>query len=312
MNKKTETSRIRKKRAKTRKKKPIGKIFLKIFLLFFVIAIIGAGASAFIIYNYLTKDLPKIYTLWDYKPSVITTVYSDNGEKIGEFFKERRIVKHLHKLPSMLIDAFIAAEDSRFFEHEGIDFLSIFRAFFKNIEAGEIVQGGSTITQQVTKSFFLSPERSYSRKIKEAALAYRIEKTFSKEEILFLYLNQIYLGHGAYGVEAASENYFDKSAKDLNLAECAILAGLPQAPSRYSPFKNEKLARQRQIYVLNRMLEDNNITAIQMEEAKNVELDIKPRKNLYIEKTPFYTEHILVDLVPNLFLRKYQLQEQCR
>jgi penicillin-binding protein 1A len=195
-------------------------------------------------------------------------------------------------MPEMLKKAFIAAEDARFYKHKGIDLLSIVRAFFKNIEAGAIVQGGSTITQQVTKSFFLTPEKSYSRKIKEAILAYRIDKKFAKNEILFLYLNQIYLGHGAYGVEAASENYFGKSAQELNLAECAILAGLPQAPSRYSPFRSPVRAKQRQIYVLNRMVEEGFITNIQATEAINKELDIKPRKNWYIEEVPVYTEHI--------------------
>jgi penicillin-binding protein 1A len=183
-------------------------------------------------YFYFTRDLPKISTLEDYRPPIITTVYSDDKRKIAEFFKERRIVIPLSKMPKMLISAFVAAEDSRFFKHEGVDLFSIARAFLRNIEAGTIIQGGSTITQQVAKSFFLSPEKSYPRKVREAILAYRIDKAFSKDEILFLYLNQIYLGHGAYGVEAAAENYFGKSVADLNLAECAMLAGLPQAPSR--------------------------------------------------------------------------------
>ncbi|MBU4287397.1 MAG: PBP1A family penicillin-binding protein, partial [Proteobacteria bacterium] len=239
-----------------------------------------------------SKDLPKISSLTDYRPPIITTVYSDDNRKIAEFYKERRIILSLSEMPKVLIDAFIAAEDARFFKHKGIDFLSIIRAYFKNIEAGAIVQGGSTITQQVTKSFLLTPEKNYTRKIKEVILAYRIDKKFTKEEILFLYLNQIYLGHGAYGVEAASENYFGKSAKDLNLAECAILAGLPQAPSRYSPFRNPEKAKQRQIYVLNRMIAEGYITNIQATEAINTKLDIKPRCNWYIEKVPFYTEHI--------------------
>jgi penicillin-binding protein 1A len=195
-------------------------------------------------------------------------------------------------MPSMLLEAFIAAEDSRFFKHQGVDFISILRAMFKNIEAGTIVQGGSTITQQVTKSFFLTPEKSFSRKIKEAILAYRIDKSFTKEEVLYLYLNQIYLGHGAYGVEAAAGNYFGKSVNELNLAECAILAGLPQAPSRYSPFRHPERARQRQVYVLNRMVDEGYISNAEATEAINVPLDIKPRKNWYIEEVPSYTEHV--------------------
>ncbi len=257
-----------------------------------ILIVLAGSFGAAGVYFYVSRNLPKISSLKDYRPPIITTVYSDDNRKIGEFFKERRIVIPLSQMPDMLKKAFVAAEDSRFYKHQGIDILSIIRAFYKNIEAGTIVQGGSTITQQVTKSFFLTPERSYIRKIKEAILAYRIDKKFSKDEILFLYLNQIYLGHGAYGVEAASENYFGKSAKDLNLAECAILAGLPQAPSRYSPFKYPERAKQRQIYVLNRMVENGFITNIQATEAVNKVLDIKPRKNLYIDEVPVYTEYI--------------------
>ncbi|MDJ0913732.1 MAG: PBP1A family penicillin-binding protein [Desulfobacterales bacterium] len=261
--------------------------------LILVLFMLVAGAVAAVsVFFFLNRDLPKIQSLSDYHPPIITTVYSDDGRKIGEFYKERRIVIPLVKMPKMLTEAFIAAEDSRFFKHKGIDIYSIIRAFFKNLEAGTIVQGGSTITQQVTKSFFLTPEKSYNRKIKEAILAYRIDKTFSKEEILFLYLNQIYLGHGAYGVQAASENYFGKSAESLNLAEAAMLAGLPQAPSRYSPFHFPERAKQRQIYVLNRMVAEGYITNIQATEAINTELDIKPRRNWYIEKVPVYTEHV--------------------
>jgi len=291
MPKNKSASQILKKRGRKSQRGFMPRIFRWLLMAFILILIIGSlGAAG--VYFYLSRNLPKIASLKDYRPPVITTVYSDDNRKIGEFFKEGRIVIPLSQMPDMLKKAFVAAEDSRFYKHQGIDILSIFRAFYKNIEAGTIVQGGSTITQQVTKSFFLTPERSYVRKIKEAILAYRIDKKFSKDEILFLYLNQIYLGHGAYGVEAAAENYFGKSAKDLNLAECAILAGLPQAPSRYSPFKYPERAKQRQIYVLNRMVEDGFITNIQATEAVNKVLDIKPRKNLYIDEVPVYTEYI--------------------
>jgi penicillin-binding protein 1A len=243
-------------------------------------------------YQYISQDLPKINSLMDYRPPIITTVYAEDGRKIGEFFKERRIVIPLGEVPPLLVRAFIAAEDSRFFQHQGIDPFSILRAALKNLEAGTIKQGGSTITQQVTRSFLLTPERSYIRKIKEVILSYRIEKAFTKEEILFLYLNQIYLGHGAYGVQAAAENYFGKSVKELNLAECAVLAGLPQAPTRYSPFRHPEQARARQVYVLNRMVEEGFITREQADEALSVKLDIKPRRNIYVEQVPYYTEHV--------------------
>jgi len=291
MPKNKKTSQILKNRVRRDRRGIFSKI-VRFFIYVFVIILILGSFGVIGVYLYLGKNLPKISSLKDYRPSIITTVYSDDTRKIAEFFKERRIVVPLSQMPEMLKKAFIAAEDARFYKHKGIDLLSIVRAFYKNIEAGAIVQGGSTITQQVTKSFFLTPERSYSRKIKEAILAYRIDKKFSKSEILFLYLNQIYLGHGAYGVEAASENYFGKSAQELNLAECAILAGLPQAPSRYSPFRFPERAKQRQIYVLNRMVEEGFITNIQATEAINKELDIKPRKNWYIEEVPVYTEHI--------------------
>ncbi|OGR26193.1 MAG: penicillin-binding protein [Desulfobacterales bacterium RIFOXYA12_FULL_46_15] len=262
-----------------------------IFILFILTGLLGT-AGLIGLYSYLNQDLPKINTLSDYHPPIVTNVFSDDGRKIGEFFEERRIVIPLSEMPQNLINAFIAAEDSRFREHPGIDIISILRASVKNFRAGEIVQGGSTITQQVTKSFLLTPERTYKRKLKEAILAYRIEKNFTKDEILFLYLNQIYLGHGAYGVESASENYFGKHTKDLNLAECSMLAGLPQAPSKYSPFSFPDKARQRQIYVLNRMKEDNLITNLEATDAMNQKLDIKPRKNWFIESVPCYTEHV--------------------
>ena len=276
---------------KPKKRHFFRKFLLWSFLLGFILVIMGAAASVGV-YFYLSKNLPQISSLAQYHPPIITTVYSDDGRKIAEFFEERRIIKALEEMPSALINAFIAAEDSRFYKHKGIDFYSILRAFFKNLEAGTIVQGGSTITQQVTKSFLLTPQKTYTRKIKEAILAYRIDKAFNKKEILYLYLNQIYLGHGAYGVEAAAENYFGKSISELNLAECAILAGLPQAPSKYSPFRHPERAKQRQIYVLNRMVAEGYIPQSKASEAINTEVEIKPRRNLYIEQIPYYTEQV--------------------
>jgi penicillin-binding protein 1A len=253
-----------------------------------MVAVIGAFGA----YRHLAADLPRIDSLVDYRPPIISSVYADDGRKIGEFYTERRIVIGLDQIPQRLRQAFVAAEDSRFYQHRGIDLVSIARAFFKNLEAGTIVQGGSTITQQVTKSFLLTPERSYSRKIKEAILAYRIDRVFSKDEILYLYLNQIYLGHGAYGVAAAAENYFDKPVADLSLAECAMLAGLPQAPSRYSPFSHPERARQRQRYVLNRMVEEGMVSPAEARVAAETELEIKPRRNWFFEEVPVYTEHV--------------------
>jgi len=260
-------------------------------LVLFILGLLG-GLALVVGYQYVSQDLPRITSLMDYRPSIISRVYAEDQRVIAEFFKERRVVIPLNEVPPLLVKAFVAAEDSRFFQHQGVDPVGILRAALKNLEAGTIKQGGSTITQQVTRSFLLTPERSYIRKIKEIILSYRIEKAFSKDEILFLYLNQIYLGHGAYGVQAAAENYFGKPVKELSLAECAVLAGLPQAPTRYSPFRHPEQARARQVYVLNRMVEEGYISRAQANEALALKLDIKPRRNIYVEEVPYYTEHV--------------------
>jgi penicillin-binding protein 1A len=274
------------------KKRGIRRTLLRICIFSGLLLSVTAVCFATGLYFYFSVDLPRISSLKEYRPPVVSTIYASDHQRIGEFFRERRIVVGFSEIPKVLIDAFIAAEDARFFKHKGLDILSIIRAFFKNLEAGEIVQGGSTITQQVIKSFLLTPEKSYERKIKEAILAYRIDKTFTKDEILFLYLNQIYLGHGAYGVQSAAESYFGKSAIDLNLAEAALLAGLPQAPSRYSPFRDLQKAKQRQMYVLKRMVEEGFITRQQADEAMNQPLELKSRKNLFRDLAPHYTEHV--------------------
>jgi penicillin-binding protein 1A len=280
-----------KKRAKHPQRSLLGRLIKWGFILFLLLVVVAAGAAV-AGYHYFSADLPRIESLADYHPPIVTTVYADDGQQIAEFYTERRVVVPLEQIPPTLIAAFVASEDARFYKHKGIDLFSIVRAFFKNLEAGEIVQGGSTITQQVTKSFLLTPERSYRRKIKEAILAYKIEKTFSKQEILYLYLNQIYMGHGAYGVAAAAQNYFGKEVAELSLAECAMLAGLPQAPSRYSPFRAPDKARQRQIYVLNRMQAEGYINNLQASAAMAEALDIYPRRNLFIKHTPYYTEYV--------------------
>ncbi|VEN73640.1 Penicillin-binding protein [Candidatus Desulfarcum epimagneticum] len=276
-------SRVKKPKKKT-------SLFKRLVLIALFLGFLGAF-FAWMAFLTITKNLPRISSLSDYRPNVVTTVYSDDGRKIAEFFKERRIVIPLSEMSRNLKDAFVAAEDAKFYQHEGLDYYSIVRAFFRNIRAGAIVQGGSTITQQVARSFFLSPEKTYMRKIKEAVLARRIERTFSKSDILFLYLNQIYLGHGAYGVEAAAENYFGKPAIRLTLAECAMLAGLPRAPSRYSPFRFPKRAEKRRVYVLKRMAEEGYITRDESKEAMEEKIEARARKNLYIEEVPFFTEY---------------------
>ncbi|PJC74787.1 MAG: penicillin-binding protein [Syntrophobacterales bacterium CG_4_8_14_3_um_filter_49_14] len=256
--------------------------------LFTVLLALGGGG---LLYYTLLRDMPAIATLKDYRPSITTRVYADDNELIDEFYLEDRKVIRISELPKVVIQAFVAAEDTRFYQHKGVDILSIMRAFFKNIVAGHIVQGGSTITQQVAKSLYLSPERNYMRKIKEAILAYKIDKYLSKDEILNLYLNHIYLGHGTYGIEAASQGYFGKSARDLILPEAALLAGLPKSPSNYSPYAHLDMARQRQLYVLTRMLEDGYITAQEKEKAIGVPVklrSIRPKEKI----APYFIENV--------------------
>jgi len=231
-------------------------------VVFAVLLLSATGVLAFYVF---TLDLPGIDALKDYRPSVASRVYDNNNELIDEFFLEDRKLIRMEDIPQTVIQAFVAAEDSRFFEHKGVDLLSIFRAALKNIEAGRVIQGGSTITQQVAKMMYLSPERKFARKLKEAILAYKIDRYLTKKEILYLYLNQIYLGHGTYGIESASWGYFGKSAKYLKLHEAALLAGLPKAPNNYSPFLHYDKAKERQLYVLTRMMEDGYIT----QEEKN-------------------------------------------
>ncbi|MEE8474055.1 MAG: PBP1A family penicillin-binding protein [Myxococcota bacterium] len=206
------------------------------------------------------RDLPDLKSVDDYRPALASHVYDRNGLMIGEFFSERRRLTPLSSLPAHVVDAFVASEDNSFFEHTGIDYMSILRAAWVNLRAGgEIIQGGSTITQQMVKSLLLSPERKYRRKIREMILARRIEVRFSKQEILHLYLNQIYFGHGAYGIGEAANTYFGKPVEELTVSEGALLAGLPKAPSRFSPFANPKRAELRRRYVLGRMLATERI-----------------------------------------------------
>lgn len=243
-------------------------------------------------YYLIQRNLPSLNTLQEYNPNLITRVYSTDGQVVGEFFIERRIVVPLSKMPSHLVKAFIAIEDARFYEHEGVDYKGIIRALQVNISAGRIVQGGSTITQQLVKSFFLTPERSISRKIKEAIISFRIEKNLDKEDILYLYLNQIYLGKGAYGVQAASEIYFGKNASELNIAESALLAGLPKAPSRYSPYSHSEAAAKRQRLVLTRMLEEGFISREEMDEALDYTIKLRPKAVRSLWVSPYFTEHV--------------------
>lgn len=248
--------------------------------------------SGLLVYVYFAQNIPSIESLKNYSPPGITRIYADDQEIIGEFSVEKRDVVPLNGLPDHLIQAFVAGEDARFFQHKGLDYVAIARAVLTNLFSGEILQGGSTITQQVVKSLLLSPERSYARKIREAILSFKIEKYLTKEEILFLYLNQIYLGHGAYGVSAAAENYFGKHVDELDLAESALLAGLVQAPSRTSPFTHPEQAKKRQLYILNRMVDEGMISAYDSVRAARTPLRLAGKSLPYLDRAPYFVEHV--------------------
>ncbi len=267
------------------------RVLKNIFLTFLFLGVVLALVGSSIVYYLILKELPSIAALKDYRPSIATRVYADNNELIDEFFLEDRKIIKIAEVPKIVIYAFVAAEDARFFQHGGLDLQSISRAFFKNLEAGHIVQGGSTITQQVAKSLYLSSERSYIRKVREALLAFKIDRYLTKDEILNLYLNHIYLGHGTYGIEAAAEGYFGKSAKYLNLSEAALLAALPKAPNAYSPFLHLDKARQRQAYVLERMYEDKYISLAEKERALATPIKLKsfrPKDKI----APYFVENV--------------------
>lgn len=262
-----------------------------------LILLTTAGVATFLIV--LTSNLPNIITVKDYEPLLVSQVYDRKGKKIGEFFREKRILVPYEEIPKHLIHAFISAEDDSFFRHNGINYQAILRAFIANIKAGRKVQGGSTITQQVARSLLLSREKTYTRKIKEVILSYRMESNLTKEEIIWLYLNQIYLGQGAYGVTAATQTYFRKPLKDITIAEAALLAGLPQAPSRYSPINNPKAAKNRQRYVLSRMASERYISEDIANEEAERPLHIYVRQD-YKELTPFFLETVRQLLIKHL------------
>ena len=231
------------------------------------IALIAGGAAGYWFYDQFLRDLPDLRRIEDYSPSLTSVVLDREGRPIGEFFEEQRRLVPIGEIPRHVQLAFVAAEDKSFFEHEGLDYTSIARAALANLRGGGIRQGASTITQQMVKSLLLSPERTFRRKIREMILARRIEEHFTKDEILYLYVNQIYFGHGAWGVGQAARAYFGKEVPDLTLSESALLAGLPQRPSDYSPYRNPEAAERRRLYVLERMWVDGFIERAEYEDA---------------------------------------------
>ncbi|HEV3370973.1 MAG TPA: penicillin-binding protein 1A [Xanthobacteraceae bacterium] len=244
-----------------------------------IVFLVGVTAVAGLLWHY-SKDLPDYSQLQDYEPAVMTRVHASDGSLLAEYAHERRLYIPIQAVPKLVINAFVAAEDKSFYEHNGIDFQGIMRAgmaFVQNYGSGRRPQGASTITQQVAKNFLLTNELKFSRKIREALLAMKIERTFSKPKILELYLNEIYLGVGAYGVAAASLLYFDKSVHELTIPEAAYLAALPKGPNNYNPFRHHDEAIARRNYVIERMAEDHYITAQEAEQAKKDPLKVTTR-----------------------------------
>jgi len=243
------------------------KLIFKYALISIGAMILIGGITGVSVIAYFSFGLPKISTLADYNPPVSSQILSKDGTILADLGKENRDIARMDEIPKRIVHAFLSAEDDKFYEHKGVDYMGVLRALIVNLKAGRVVQGGSTITQQVAKSLLLSRERSIARKIKDFLLAQRIEEKFSKEEILFLYLNQVYLGGGYYGVKAAFKGYFDKELSEATVAEAAMVAGLLVAPGKYSPYINPEYAKRRQAYVLKRMYATEKISKEEYEEA---------------------------------------------
>ncbi len=259
-----------------------------------LVAIAGGGGALYIFAKY-GKDLPEHRQLANYEPPVMTRVHAGDGRLLAEYAIEKRVFVPIEAMPRLTLNAFLAAEDKNFYSHVGVDPLGVLRAVLiniKNIGKSRRKVGASTITQQVAKNFLLTNEVSWARKIKEAMLALRIEKALTKDRILELYLNQIYLGFGSYGVAAASLNYFNKSLNELSIAETAFLAALPKAPNNYHPFKKTKAAIIRRNWVIGRMLTDGFISSVDAEEAKNKPLEIFRRANTEFISAPYFAEEV--------------------
>ncbi len=240
--------------------------FARIIAVLIALAFLGIAGTAAALVG-MSSSLPQIIKVEDYKPLLVSEVFARDGRKIGEYAIEKRTLTPFDKIPMKLADAFIAAEDDTFYEHGGVNYVAMLRAFVVNMAAGKKKQGASTITQQVAKTLLLSSEKTYTRKIKEILLSQRMEENLSKQDILYLYLNQIYFGENAYGVTAAADTYFRKTLDKLTIGEMALLAGLPQAPSKYSPSDHPQEAKARQRYVLSRMHATGKITEAEMKSA---------------------------------------------
>lgn len=277
----------------------------------FFSTIISAGLflgilALFILAIFISKlsfDLPDYHQLAKYEPAVTTRLFAGDGQLLMEYAAEKRLFVPVDKIPDRVKQAFIAAEDKHFYQHGGIDYIGIVRAVLhniKNLGSGRRPSGASTITQQVAKNFLLSSEVSYVRKVKEAILANRMNKAFTKDHILELYLNEIYLGNRSYGVAAAALNYFDKSLDDLSLEEIAYLAALPKGPNNYHPIKKHDAAVARRNWVIGRMAEDGYVTEEEADAAKAKPLEVVKRENGFLKDAEYYSEEVRRAIVHNL------------
>ena len=281
-------------------------LFKNIFIISLSIFILVSFTILIILWTF-SNSIPDYRFLKNYKPPVSSKMYSGNGELVADFSKEKRIFVPYEAIPKNVINSFLSAEDKNFFSHPGVDAKGVMRATINNIRnilSSKRLEGASTITQQVAKNFLLTNEVSINRKIKEAILAFRIERALSKERILELYLNQIYLGSGAYGVAAASLEYFDKSIKELNYNEAALLAALPKAPSKYNPYRDKNLAKFRRNLVLKNLYENNFINQYEYSEFKNKPIELKKIKKVFLENSQYYIEDVRKNIIERLTYEK--------
>lgn len=277
----------------------------KLFKAFFILIVFGILGAFFAlgVIVYISFDLPQINSLSDYNPPISSKVYSKDGELLLEIGKENREIVPFEKIPKRIVQCFLAAEDDNFYNHSGVDYMGILRAMLKNIQAGRIVQGGSTLTQQVAKSLLLSSERTYSRKIKDLLLAQKIEEKFTKDEILYLYLNQVYLGGGYYGIKSAFNGYFGKELEEATVAECALVAGLLVAPGKYSPYVHPEFAKKRQEYVLGRLLKTQKISQVEFDVA------VKENIQMMLRKASSFKAGYFTDWVRQKLIDKFGTQD---
>ncbi len=285
--------------------------FLKNILLISITTVLLISVLTVAVLWTYSNDIPDYKFLKNYKPPVSSKVYSGEGQLVADFSKEKRVFVPYSSIPKNVINAFLSAEDKNFFSHPGVDAKGVLRAVVNNISniiSSKRLEGASTITQQVAKNFLLTNEVSINRKIKEAILAFRIERALSKERILELYLNQIYLGSGAYGIAAASLEYFDKSIRDINYSEAALLAALPKAPSRYNPYRDIEVAKFRRNLVLKNLLDNNYITSEWYEKLKTKEIILSKNKKIYLEDSQYFIEDVRKNVIENFTYEKVYKQ----